>query len=99
MKIEFNLSKEDCDKILEANGYITEEVTVKVNMYDATYSHGSIKEHDDEFVTFREMVAYRIGGRPESFNDQPIENLDNRFKYDEVIKKIAKKKFIALLCD
>lgn len=98
MKIEFNLTPNECDEILETNGYITEDITIKVDMSNLLYSHGSVKEHDDEFVTYVEKVAYRIGGRPESFNHQPLEDFDTSFKYEEVIKRIAKEKFMQLMC-
>lgn len=98
MKIEFFLSSEDCNKILEANGYVVEEVSVKFNLWDNFYSHGSIKDYDNDFVIHKEIVAYRVGNRPKEFENQPLEKLECSYKYSDVIEKLAKEKFIQLMC-
>jgi hypothetical protein len=86
MKIDINVSKEDCELILKEFGYTSEKVILYHNLLDIP------DDSDDNLRGVEYMVAYPVNDKPKVLDEnKPMADECDDILYDNVMSKLFNK--------
>ena len=92
MKIDINVSKEDCELILREFGYTSEKVILYHNLLDIP------DDSDDNLRGVEYMVAYPANDRPKVLDDdKPMVDECDDILYDNVMSKLFNKSIMKVI--
>ena len=100
MEVKFELSKEECDKLLESSGYVTELVELWYSTWSCYYHGGNVwqEEEIDSLSPIKELVAYRMGDRPKTLDEKyPRLEENKKYKIDNVVNRLFHERLINVI--